>query len=90
MRPFIPERPSSLPPRHIGSPSRTVDEHSTIARPGDTLWTLAADHLGTDATDWEIAQEWPRWHEHNLDRIGPEPGGLRPGTILRIPPPLFR
>lgn len=74
----------------MGSPSRPVEDRTTTVRPEDTLWTLAAEHLGSDATDWEIAREWPRWHQYNFDRIGREPGGLRPGTILRIPPPLDR
>jgi hypothetical protein len=90
MSPFIPERPSVPAPRHTGAASRPHKEQTTVARPGTTLWTLAAEHLGGDATDWEIAQEWPRWHQYNPDRIGQEPGGLRPGTILRLPPPPAR
>ena len=71
----------------MGAPTRSGPTHTVTVRPGDTLWTLVGDQLGSAATDWEIAREWPRWHAHNFQRIGPEPGSLRPGTVLRIPPP---
>lgn len=85
---FIPARPTMSSPRHMGAPSRNGAERTATVRPGDTLWDLAAAQLGSGATDWEIAQQWPHWHRHNLDRIGPEPGALRPGTVLRVPPPV--
>lgn len=53
--------------------------------PGDSLWSIAAAHLRTDATDWEIAQEWPRWHQANRDRIGDDPHTLPAGTLLTPP-----
>lgn len=85
MSSFVPHRPSMTSPRHMGAPTR-ADRDTVTAGPGETLWNIAAAHLGSAATDWEIAREWPRWHQHNLSRIGPEPGQLRPGTVLRIPP----
>ena len=84
---FIPSRPALPSPRHMGAPIRSDPPHTVTVRPGDTLWTLAGAQLGSAATDWEIAREWPRWHAHNLRHIGPEPGNLRPGTVLRVPPP---
>ncbi|WP_188503491.1 hypothetical protein [Nesterenkonia alkaliphila] len=73
----------------MGTPTRP-DRGTVTAGPGETLWHLVAAHLGSAATDWEIAREWPRWHQHNLSRIGAEPGQLRPGTVLHIPPPTPR
>ncbi|TLP73275.1 hypothetical protein [Nesterenkonia sphaerica] len=87
MPPFVPERPSVSAPRHQGLPSRHREEATRTVAGEVTLWTLVAEHLGGDATDWEIAREWPRWHQFNIDRIGQEPGSLRPGTALRVPPP---
>lgn len=62
-------------------------EPRTVAtvRPGDTLWGLAADHLGTDATDADVAAAWPRWHEVNRTVIGADPDVLRPGQVLVVP-----
>ncbi len=86
MTSFVPNQPSTTAPRHMGAPTRE-DRRTVTAGPAGTLWTVAAEHLGGDATDWEIAREWPRWHQHNLSRIGPDPARLRSGTVLRIPPP---
>ena len=53
--------------------------------PGDTLWSIAAAHLGAGASDAEIAAEWPRWYAANADLIGPDPNVIRPGQVL-VPP----
>ncbi|MHA7142280.1 LysM peptidoglycan-binding domain-containing protein [Arthrobacter sp. Sr33] len=55
-------------------------------RPGDSLWTIAAAHLGPFATDVEIADAWPRWHLENRGVIGDDPHLLIPGQLLRVPP----
>lgn len=52
---------------------------------GDTLWALAARHLGPDATDAEIAAEWQRWYAHNRGAIGDDPDLLLPGQRLSAP-----
>jgi nucleoid-associated protein YgaU len=56
-----------------------------VVRRGDTLWDLVRHHLGPDATDAEVAAEWPRWYEANRAVIGPDPGLLLPGQVLRAP-----
>ncbi|WP_129667420.1 LysM peptidoglycan-binding domain-containing protein [Phytoactinopolyspora endophytica] len=56
----------------------------TVAH-GDTLWNIAADHLGPDATPAEVAEEWPRWFQANRDVIGPDPDTIRPGVPLQAP-----
>lgn len=57
-------------------------------RDGDCLWSLAARdlaarHLGSRPAD--IAGAWHRWYAINRVTIGPDPGLLRPGEILRAP-----
>jgi nucleoid-associated protein YgaU len=66
-------------PRTTG-PDATI----TVLR-GDTLWHIAARHLGPGATDAEVALEWPRWHEANRDVIGADADHLVPGQRLRPP-----
>jgi hypothetical protein len=56
-----------------------------VVRRGDTLWDIAARHLGPDATAADVATEWPRWHRANRDLIGPEPDLILPGQRLRPP-----
>lgn len=56
----------------------------TVA-PGDSLWRIAARHLGPDATAPEIAAEWPRWYDANRAVIGPDPDLIRPRQQLQQP-----
>ena len=56
-----------------------------VVRRGDSLWSIAARHLGGDATDAEVARAWPAWFEANRDVIGEDPDLLRPGQLLRPP-----
>lgn len=67
------------PGRH-GARPRTVR-----VRPGDCLWSIAADLLGPGATDGRVAQVWPVLHRANQSRIGPDPDLVLPGTTLRVP-----
>ncbi len=73
--------PDPAPPP--GPPVRTV----TVA-PGDSLWAIAAHHLGPDAGNRQIAAEWPRWFAANRDEIGPDPDHIVAGTTLHVPPPV--
>ena len=54
-------------------------------RPGDSLWTIVARHLGPGATDLDIAAAWPSWYEANAGTIGADPDLIRPGQLL-VPP----
>nr|WP_237686156.1 LysM peptidoglycan-binding domain-containing protein [Arthrobacter jiangjiafuii] len=56
-----------------------------IVRPGDTLWSLAAEQLGPHATDARIADHWPRWYELNRTVIGDRPDLIFPGQVLEVP-----
>ncbi len=52
---------------------------------GDSLWRIAARHLGENASAAEIADAWPRWYEANKQVIGHDPNTIRPGQILHAP-----
>jgi nucleoid-associated protein YgaU len=56
-----------------------------VVRRGDTLWGIAARHLGPGATDAEIAVEWPRWYAANRQLLGADPDLVLPGTVLHPP-----
>ena len=56
-----------------------------VVRRGDTLWGIAARHLGQQATSADIAEEWPRWYAANRDLIGADPDLILPGQELRVP-----
>jgi len=81
--------PATAPPAlgPLGSAPRagtSVEEHVVVRR-GDTLWDIAARHLGRSATTAEIAHEWPRWHATNRTLIGNDPDRLQPGQRLTPP-----
>jgi resuscitation-promoting factor RpfA len=65
-------------------PTATVEE-AIVVRRGDTLWHIAARHLGSTVTPAEVATEWPRWWHANRDVIGDDPDLILPGQILRPP-----
>jgi len=66
------------PPDHAG------DE--VVVQRGDTLWSIAARHLGAGATDDEITREWPRWWSANRGVVGDDPDLIKPGQRLAPPP----
>jgi hypothetical protein len=67
-------------------PTHTHPEARVVVHLGDSLWSIAAAHLAPHATDAQIARAWPTWYAANRAAIGPDPGLLRPGTTLVIPP----
>ena len=52
---------------------------------GDSLWAIAARHLGPQATRRQVAHEWPRWYAANRKVIGPDPNLIRVGQVLTAP-----
>jgi nucleoid-associated protein YgaU len=95
---WTPDRPAAAPRRarqpgvHLVAsapgPLAGIDQDDVVAvRPGDSLWTLAARHLGPGATAAQVADAWPRWWAANRDVVGDDPDLLRPGQLLRPPPP---
>ena len=81
-RPPVRPQPST---RLVTSAPAPDGPRETVVRRGDTLWDIARAHLGPDATDAEVAAEWPRWHEANRSVVGDDPDVLLPGQVLRAP-----
>jgi nucleoid-associated protein YgaU len=89
-RPAVPHRQDARSGplvRLVASTPRTGHAvvEDVVVRRGDTLWDIAARHLGPDASPAEVAAEWPRWHAANSAVIGPDPDLLLPGQRL-LPP----
>ncbi len=90
---WLPAAPT--PPPRVAPPVDSVvlgslrasvtPQEEIVVRRGDTLWDLAARHLGPNAGDAEIAAAWPQWHEANRATIGDDPDLLLPGQLLRPP-----
>lgn len=86
-------RPAPTAPDEVDSPADgpstedvvTAERSGIEVRAGDTLWDIAARHLGPHATATAVAAEWPRWHEANREAIGDDPHLLLPGTRLTAP-----
>ena len=56
-----------------------------VVHRGDTLWDIAARHLGPNATAVDISRAWPAWYAANRAAIGPDPSVIRPGELLVTP-----
>jgi nucleoid-associated protein YgaU len=81
-RPAVRPQPST---RLVTTAPAPEGPRETVVRRGDTLWDIARAHLGPDATDAEVAAEWPRWHAANRSVIGADPDVLLPGQVLHAP-----
>lgn len=69
-------------PRHHPPPSTAAP---VVVAPGDSLWSIAAAHLPSDAGPQRIAREWPRWYGANRAVVGADPALIRPGQVLHAP-----
>lgn len=58
---------------------------TVVVVPGDTLWEIAAAHLGDSPPDAEIAQAVTRWYAANRAAVGADPDLILPGLTLRAP-----
>lgn len=56
-----------------------------VVHRGDTLWSIAARHLGPAATAADIDAEWHRWLAANRDVIGDDANLILPGQLLSAP-----
>jgi nucleoid-associated protein YgaU len=56
-----------------------------VVQPGDSLWAIAARHLGPAASEAQIAQAWPQWWSANRTVVGDDPDLIQPGTHLAPP-----
>ena len=52
---------------------------------GDSLWRIAGELLGPDASNADIARAWPLIYQANRATIGSDPGLIMPGQHLTIP-----
>lgn len=87
---FLPVEPGPLAAQETRqAPGREpgVQRIAVTVLAGDTLWDIAAAHLGAEASDVQIALEWPRWYAANRGLIGSSPDVLLPGQILLAPAP---
>jgi hypothetical protein len=85
---WVPERPPVRPQpstRLVSTPPSADERAGVVVHRGDTLWSIVRDHLGPEATDAEVAAEWPRWHAVNRQVIGPDADVLLPGQVLQPP-----
>jgi hypothetical protein len=77
-----------LPDRPVVSAApvaRPLTSSVVVVLPGDTLWGIAAEHLGARADAATIAGATRRWYAANRHVIGPDPDLIRPGQHL-VPP----
>lgn len=77
--------PDPAPSGETGAPAHAVATPTVVVRPGDTLWAVAARHLGPGAPDSAVAAAWPTWYAANAATIGPDPDLIRPGQVLVVP-----
>lgn len=85
---FTPTAPRVRPqadPGLLGGRVRPASDSDVVVHRGDTLWSIAARHLGPRASDAEIARAWPQWFDLNRGLIGNDPDLILPGQILRVP-----
>lgn len=90
---WVPPAPTKTPqpstpaePSVIAQPrAETAEVDEVVVVRGDTLWGIAATHLGAGASNADIAREWPRWYATNRHVIGADPDLIYPGQILTPP-----
>ncbi len=58
-----------------------------VVRTGDSLWSLAAARLPRSAGPAEVDRAWRELYAANRAAIGADPGLIRPGQRLQLPPP---
>ena len=61
-------------------------ETPTTVQPGASLWTMAQARLAPYPAPQRVALEVERIYALNQDRIGPDPGMIRAGQELLVPP----
>jgi resuscitation-promoting factor RpfA len=92
---FPPPRPAGRTGEASASRHDAPDEHTSgsepaksvgrvVVKPGDSLWSIAAEVLGT-SDPARIARYWPRIHRTNRELIGADPNLIFPGQVLELP-----
>jgi hypothetical protein len=83
-----PQGARSIPPRPAsGSVANKQKRGSKTVKvkAGDCLWRLAADQLGSAASDSEIGDQTERWYSTNRSVIGSDPDLIATGSRLTVP-----
>lgn len=78
--------PAQLPPAPRTEHAASGASPDVIVRPGDSLWSIAADHLPPGATAAQIDAAWRTWYRVNRDVIGDDPNLITPGQHLTAAP----
>ena len=79
-RPTPPQHRRHSHPDHHPDAARTV-----VVQSGDSLWSIAAEHLSGRPTPRRIAVAWPRWYAANRPVVGDDPNVIVPGQHLHTP-----
>ena len=61
------------------------EPETVVVHRGDTLWAIAARHLGGRPSDAQIDHAWRAWYSANRTVIGADPDLILPGQQLRPP-----
>jgi hypothetical protein len=77
--------PHAHPHRPAPGVAPLAGDGEVHVKPGDSLWLIAAQRLGSDASPRVIAATWPHWYAANRQVIGADPSMLQPGEVLHAP-----
>jgi hypothetical protein len=87
--------PAAVPARatHRTPADAQVDARADVpagdrvaVRSGDSLWSIAASRLPRSAGPGEVDRAWRAVYAANRAEVGPDPGLIRPGQRLHLPP----
>lgn len=82
----LPDRAEALAAPQPAAPRTGPVARTVRVRTGDSLWSIAAAILPTDASRSEVDMAWRAIAAANTDVLGPDPHLIFPGTTLRVPP----
>ena len=83
--PSLDQASHQAPPQDAAPPPRTSAPSPHVVAPGESLWSIAADHLDESASLAEVSAAWPRWYEANRAAVGDDPDLITPGLVLTPP-----
>lgn len=83
---FVPNKSGPTPYISPPNPGRSAEDPTVVVTRGDSLWDLAHQELGADATTIQVDRRWRQWWQYNHDTIGNDPHTLVPGSVLNAPP----
>jgi nucleoid-associated protein YgaU len=76
---------ATAPTAPVHHPAARQSRDVVVVRAGDTLWSIAARHLGPGASGTSITAAWHAWYAANHTVIGPNPSLIHPGQRLLVP-----